>query len=69
MGKLGTANIKQIVDNTTRRGVNKLRDIQNNYTDKTFSNSTNGQENFYQPMQNGINWINWVVVNLEEIQE
>ena len=46
MGKLGTANIKQIVDNTTRRGVNKLRDIQNNYTDKTFSNSTNGQEEF-----------------------
>jgi len=46
MGKLGTANIRQIVNNTTRMGVSKLRSIQDNYTNQTFTNSTNGQEEF-----------------------
>ena len=46
MGKLGTANIRQIVNNTTRMGVSKLRRIQDNYTNQTFTNSTNGQEEF-----------------------
>ena len=46
MGKLGTANITEIVDNTTKMGVGKLRGIQRNYTNKTFSNSSGNQEEF-----------------------
>ena len=46
MGKLGTANIKQIVNNTTRMGVGKLKKIQENYMDKKITNKTNGQEDF-----------------------
>ena len=46
MGKLGTSNITQIVDRTTQMGVRTLRNIQRNYTNKTFSNSSGNPEEF-----------------------
>ena len=46
MGKLGTDNIKNIVNNTTRMGVGKLNSIQNKYVDKVFLDSNEKQQDF-----------------------
>ena len=46
MGKIGTKNMKDIINNTTRQGVSKLKRIQKPYEDKTFINSKGENEKF-----------------------
>jgi hypothetical protein len=46
MGKIGTKNIKDIINNTTRQGVSKLEKIQKPYEQATFTNSKGVQEQF-----------------------
>ena len=46
MGKIGTKNLQDIINNTTRQGVSKLKRIQKPYENKTFVNSKGKDENF-----------------------
>ena len=46
MGKIGTKNMRDIINNTTRQGVSKLKGIQKDYENKTFTNSKGKDENF-----------------------